>query len=159
MGMKLKAKIVGDVFNPDQMQEKLGLGPGGRVQKAVDKAVIDYCLPYCPMDSGVLAKSAYSATQIGSGEVVYPGPYAHYQYYGEVYGPNIPIFDQNSQEPTGFFSPPGKKKTPTGQKLQYKTDLNPLAGSFWFERMKADHLQDILQEAKNAMEGGTDNNG
>jgi hypothetical protein len=26
--------------------------------------------------------------------------------------------------------------------------VNPLAGAYWFERMKADHLQDIIQEAQ-----------
>lgn len=133
-----------------EMLAKLNLEKGGLVQQTLDKAVIDYCIPYCPMDTGTLAASAYTATRIGSGEVVYPGPYAHYMYYGEVYGPNIPIFDDDSGDPTGFFSPPGKKKSPTGRELQYNTDINPLAGSFWFERMKADHLNDIIREAKDA---------
>ena len=125
-----------------------GLEPGGAVQKCIDKSVIDWCQQYCPMDSGTLSQSPYSVTVIGSGTVVYPGPYAHYQYYGEVYGPNIPIFEDNSGVPTRFVSPRGKKKHPTGRQLTYRTDRNPLAGSFWFERMKADHLDDILREAK-----------
>ena len=29
----------------------------------------------------------------------------------------------------------------------------PLAGAFWFERMKADHMQDILEEARNVANG------
>lgn len=142
-----------EAFIPQSAQEmlrKFGLEKGGRVQMAIDKAVIDYCLQYAPWDSGLMAKSAYGATQIGSGEVRYPGPYAHYQYYGEVYGPNIPVFEDDSGVPTRFFSPPGQKKHPTGRPLHHKTDVNPLAGPFWFERMKADHLQDIIQEAKNA---------
>lgn len=126
---------------------------GGRVQQVIDKTVIDYCIPYAPFDSGALAKSAYGATQIGSGKVVYPGPYAHYQYYGEVYGPNIPVFEDDSGTPTRFFSTPGSKKHPTGRKLTYKKDVNPLAGSFWVERMKADRMQDILREAERAMAG------
>ncbi len=129
---------------------KFNLESGGKVQQVIDKCVIDYCLQYVPWDSGVLGKSAYGATQIGSGKVVYPGPYAHYMYYGEVYGPNIPVFEDDSGVPTRYFSPPGRKKHPTGRELQYKTDVNPLAGSYWFERMKADHLKDIIQEAKNA---------
>lgn len=127
-----------------------GLQKGGRVQQAIDKAVIDHSLPYCPWDTGTLAKSAYGATTIGRGRVVYPGPYAHYLYYGEVYGPNIPVFEDGSGEPTRFFSPPGQKKHPTGRKLDFsKSQYNngPLAGSFWFERMKADHGEDILKEA------------
>lgn len=130
------------------MLKKFNLEKGGLVQKAIDKAVIDYSMPYVPWKTGTLAKSAYSSTDIGSGKVVYPGPYARYQYYGEVYGPNIPIFEDDTGDPSGFFSPPGQKKHATGRPLQYKKDLNPLAGSYWFERMKAAHMQDILKEAQ-----------
>ena len=104
--LEIKAKV----YMPEStasLLAKLNLEAGGKVQQVIDKSVIDYCIPYCPMETGTLAKSAYTATRMGSGEVVYPGPYAHYLYYGEVYGPNIPIFDDNSGEPTGFFSPPG----------------------------------------------------
>lgn len=129
---------------------RCNLEKGGKVQQVIDKAVIDYDLQYVPMRTGTLGKSAYTATQIGSGRVVYPGPYARYLYFGEVMGPNIPIFEDDSGEPTRFFSPPGQKKHLTGRSLQYSKEMNPLAGSFWFERMKADHMQDILREAKDA---------
>ena len=128
---------------------KFNLETGGKVQQVIDKSVIDYCLPYVPWETGTLAKNAYGATVIGSGTVKWDGPYAHYQYYGEVYGPNIPVFEDNTGIPTRYFSPPGQKKHPTGRELQYATDVNPLAGSYWFERMKADHLEDIIQEARN----------
>ncbi len=130
--------------------QKFNLEKGGRVQQTIDKAVIDYSLPYVPWETGTLAKSAYGATRLGSGKVVYPGPYAHYQYYGEVYGPNIPVFEDDSGIPTRFFSPPGQKKHPTGRSLQYSKDANPLAGSFWIRRMMASHAKNIVQEAKNA---------
>lgn len=135
-------------WSETDLLRRFNLESGGLVQQAIDKAVIDWDMQYCPWDSGTLAKSPYSATKIGQGRVVYPGPYARYLYYGEVYGPNIPIFDDDSGEPTHFFSPPGQKKHPTGRSLQYRTDINPLAGSYWFERMKADHAADILKEAK-----------
>ncbi len=128
--------------------KKANLEKGGLVQQAIDKAVIDWNMQYCPMETGTLAKSPYSVTEIGSGKVVYPGPYARYLYYGEVMGPNIPVFEDDSGEPTRFFSPPGQKKHLTGRQLEFSTDLNPLAGAFWFERMKADHMDDILKEAK-----------
>ena len=124
------------------------LEKGGLVQQAIDKAVIDWNLAYCPAATLSLARSAYAATQLGDGRVIYPGPYARYLYYGEVMGPNIPVFDDDSGEPTRFFSPPGQKKHLTGRQLTFSTDVNPLAGSFWFERMKADHMDDILKEAK-----------
>ena len=130
-----------------QLLEQFGLEPGGRVQQAIDKAVIDYTDPYVPMLTGLLSQSVYSETELGSGVVVYPGPYARYLYYGEVYGPNIPVFEDDSGVPTRFFSPKGEKKHPTGKALQYSTEMHPLAGSHWFERMKADHVDDILEEA------------
>ena len=124
------------------------LEKGGLVQMAIDKAVIDWDLQYCPWDTGTLARSPYSASEIGSGEVVYPGPYARYLYYGEIMGPNIPVFDDNSGVPTRFWSPPNQPKHLTGRPLKFSKDPNPLAGSFWFERMKADHKDDIVKEAK-----------
>ena len=34
------------------------------------------------------------------------------------------------------------------ENLVFNQSYSPLAGSFWFERMKADHLQDIVEEAR-----------
>ena len=140
----------------EDLIELCGLEPGGRVQMVIDKDVIDYSIPYCPFDTGTLARSPYAATVVGSGEVVYPGPYAHYQYIGEVYGPNIPVYEDDSGVPTRFFSPPGQEKHPTGRQMEYATDINPLAGSHWVERMAADRLRDIIQEAQSIAGTGHD---
>ena len=150
MSFEVKVDVNADV---DALLSQFGLEEGGIVQQVIDKSVMDYCMPYVPHDTGALETGPYAVTDIGSGEVVYPGPYAHYQYYGEVYGPNIPVFEDDSGTPTRFFSPPGQKKHPTGRELHYKTDVNPLAGSYWFERMKADHLPEIIEEAKKAATG------
>lgn len=151
--LRIKCKIVGLSKDETALLRRFNLESGGKVQQAIDKSVIDFSQPYVPWETGTLAKSAYQASQIGSGKVIYPGPYAHYQYYGEVYGPNIPIFEDDTGIPNRFFSPPGQKKHPTGRELQYAKDVNPLAGSFWFERMKADRLKDIIEEAKKAAKG------
>lgn len=135
-----------DFISARALRQKLGVDPGGYVQKAVDAAVIRECFPYLPFDEGVLAGSANTATEIGSGEVIYDTPYARYQYYGEVYGPNIPIVENGVV--TGYFSPP--EKFPTGEKLKYSTEKNPMAGSHWFDRAMADHKDDVLKEAQDA---------
>ena len=109
------------------------------LQKVVDSECLRYMDPYIPYDTGTLAKSAVIGTTIGSGLIVQRTPYARYLYYGEVYGPHIPI--TSGGVVTGFFSP--AKKTPAGRPLQYNTTKHPLAGKMWFERMKADHLKDI----------------
>lgn len=140
-----------DFITAEELKEKLGINPGGHVQKAVDAAVIEQCFPYLPFDEGVLAGSANTATKIGSGEVVYDTPYARYLYYGEVYGPNIPITENGII--TGYWSPP--EKFPTGEKLKYSTEKNPQAGSHWFDRAMADHKDEILKEAQDAANRGS----
>lgn len=148
MSTVFKAEFEWNHGDVDLLHAK-NLEKGGRVQAAIDNAVIAYSMPYCPWETGTLARSPYTASPPGSGRVIYNTPYARYLYYGEVMGPNIPVFEDDSGTPTRFFSPPGQKKHLTGRNLSYKTDQNPQAGSFWFERMKADHADDILREAKN----------
>lgn len=133
-------------ISPKEFIKRCGTGEGGRVQVAVDAAVIRESFPYVPFDEGVLAGSTNTATKIGSGEVVYDTPYARYLWYGEVYGPNIPIVENG--EVVGYRSPP--EKYPTGRQIQYNTDRNHLAGSHWCERAMADHKDDVLKEAQNA---------
>lgn len=135
-----------DFVTAKKLKEKLGVNPGGYVQQVVDAAVIRECFPYVPFDEGILAGSANTATDIGSGEVIYDTPYARYLYYGEVYGPNIPKTENGIV--TGYWSPP--EKFPTGEKLEYSTEKNPQAGSHWFDRAMADHKDEILKEAQDA---------
>lgn len=147
-------------LDPNDILARFGLEEHGRVQKAIDNACIKYMYPYWAHDEGTLADSAWSATDIGSGIITYPGPYAHYMYYGEVYGPNfIHEMDSNGHV-IQWRSPSGKgSKHDMGRQfgdlkdiypdLQgYKKDYSALSGSFPFERMKADHLEDILEEAR-----------
>ena len=83
--------------------------------------------------------------------MVYDTPYARYQFYGEIYGPNIPIVENGVI--VGYRSPP--EKHPTGRPLKYNTDKNPLAGSHWFDRAMADHSEDVLKEAQDAADRGS----
>ena len=128
-----------------EMISERGLNSGGKAQKFVDAECIRLMRPYTPFLSGVLIKSATLGTVIGSGIIKQNTPYARYQYYGEVYGPNIPIMEQG--ELVGFYSRRGEKKSPTGRALTYNTFKNPKAGKLWFERMKADHKKQILAGA------------
>jgi hypothetical protein len=127
-----------------ELLKKCNLQTGGAVQNQIDMRVIQYSIPYCPHDTGFLENSPFSVST--PGRVIYEGPYARYLYYGKVYGPNIPIYEDDSGVPTAYRSPP--KKYPTGKDLQYKTDQNENAGPFWVERMKADHVKDIVEEVQ-----------
>jgi len=146
-------------FDEEALLEKFNLESGGLVQQTIDRDVITFSEPYVPMaeDGGALAASAWAFSDIGGGRIVYGGPdgtdaYARYMYYGVVYGPNKPIFEHGNPDPVAFYSPRGKKKYPKiGQIMDYYKGHHRLAGPRWFEAMKADRLQDILEDAKNAV--------
>lgn len=116
--------IIKCLFNTTEtMLKGRGLEPCGKVQKAIDNEVLRRSDPYVPMRTGVLKKSGFLATKIGSGEVVYGAVYADEQYY------------HNAGR--------GRQGTAKGG----------LRGKYWFERMKVDHLDDILKTANNAAGG------
>lgn len=147
MPIKYDARL--DLDGLQDALEARGLKPGGKVQKFIDSEVIRLCDPKVPFATGVLKHSAITASVIGQGMVVYATPYARYLYYGQVYGPNIPRYEAG--ELAGFWSPPGKKKHPTGRKLTYNGA--PERGALWFERMKAERGDDIIRGAA-ALAGG-----
>lgn len=113
------------------------------VQKFIDSECIRLMVPYTPMRNGILMKNAVMGTTIGSGQIVYNSPYARYQYYGVVYGPNIPIFENGKI--VGFYSPPQKHSM--NRPLEYNTSRHPKAQKMWFEAMKADKREQILRGA------------
>lgn len=115
-----------------------------RIQMFIDSECIRLMAPYTPMNTGTLMRSATSGTVIGSGVIHQNTPYARYLYYGVIYGPNIPLYENG--ELVGFWSP--SKKDSTGRPITYSTAKHPLAGKMWFERMKADHKDDILRGAQ-----------
>ena len=121
-----------------------------RAQCFVDSECIRRMDKYTPKRTGALIRSATLGTKIGSGHIVYNSPYARYQYYGEIYGPNIPIYKDG--ELMGWRSPP--KKHPTGREITYSKDKNPNAQKLWFEKMKSEKGESILRGAQKIAGGG-----
>ena len=115
---------------------KRGLEARGRVQKYVDSTVLRYCDPYAPKDTGSMIQSGVTATQIGSGRVVYSSPYARFLYYGKV------MVSPSTGSP---WARSGERKIVTSRDLHYNGGTK--RGSYWFERMKADRKGEILREA------------
>lgn len=150
----ISARLDADL-SPDDILALFGLEDHRRVQQTIDQSVIDYSRPYVPASPDrTLEFSAQVSTEIGSGTVIWNTPYAHYQYMGVVYGPNIPIIEPETGVLLGWFSPPGRPKHPTDRELTYDTSQNPMAGPYWFARMKADRLRDILDAAAHAASQG-----
>ena len=100
-----------------------------------------YCSSYVPMDSGMLDQNVDISPEC----VCYRSPYAHYQWMGEVYGPNIPIYKDGVLE--GFISPPTKH--PTGKELHHSQDKHPLAISHWEVAAMAAHKGDLCRDIEN----------
>ena len=139
-----------------QWNPRFGAVMAERLRKAqafIDSECMRLMVPYTPRRNGLLEESVKLGTVLGSGELRYLSPYARYLYYGEIYGPNIPIYE--GEQLVGFFSPKGKKKHPTGRALIYDTSRHPLAGKKWFERMKADHADEIRAGAAKIAGGVT----
>lgn len=125
-----------------------------KAQQFIDRECIKQMIPYTPWRNGFLEKSVVLGTVIGSGILRYLSPDARYLYYGEVYGPNIPI--KEGDQIVGYFSPKGQKKQPTGRPITYHpSNGHNLAGKLWFERMKADHADEIREGAAKIAGGVT----
>ena len=87
------------------------------VQKMVDSEVLRQSDPYVPMRTSMLKKSGILGTVIGEGVVKYIAPYARQNYY-----------------------------TNAGRG-QEGTQNGGLRGKYWFERMKADHKDEIREKS------------
>ena len=148
MRLIIKAKF--EMKDTEHLLAKFELQKGGKVQAAIDTAFLRYSEMYMPFDSGSLIARSYSSTVIGSGKIIFPGPYAHYLYHGEIYGPNIPIFEDDSGIPTTYRSPKNKKKFPTGRPLQFSKDKNPNAQAHWAEVTIQNHIKEIMEVARKA---------
>lgn len=116
-------------------------------QKLLNMQIVADCDPLIPFQQGALRGSVEYPDGIYGGTIQWGGasvgvPYAAYQYRGEIYGPNIPIKDDNGNV-VGWYSPP--KKNPTGRPIQYHT---PGTGKEWFEKAKEQHKQDWIDLVK-----------
>ena len=120
-----------------------------QAQRFIDSKCIGLMDKFTPARNLLLAKSVIQGTVIGSGHLIYESPYGKYQYYGVVWGPNIPITENGVL--VGFWSP--KHKRPTDRKLNYSKARHPLAQRMWFEPMKKQHAPQILRGAA-AIAGG-----
>lgn len=139
--MKIRVEVA---IEPEEILKRRGLESGGQAQQWLENEVINQCIPYTSFDEGILAYSGTPWPYPGGGFVKWPGPYAHYQYMGIVYGPNFQV-EQGGE--MVWRSLKDQKKQPTGRTLDYgnsQSKHDPRAGSHWVERMMADKSGEIL---------------
>ncbi|WP_313182068.1 hypothetical protein [Lacrimispora sp.] len=131
-------KVELDMLPKEELLKRRGLQEGGPVQKFIDSESMRYMSDYMPRrQAGELEHMMVLGTVIGSGQIDIPGPYAHYLHEGILF----------VSPTTG--SPWAKKdeiKIPTGRELQYTGA--PMRGKKFFDRMAADHKEDILEGAQ-----------
>ena len=89
------------------------------------------CQPYVPMSAGSAAHMV-NAARVTADSIIYPGPYAHYQYVGEGMAGRAP-------------------KHYTGQPLTYHGGA--LRGKQWDKRMMADHGKEVEKDLEGYLKG------
>lgn len=138
----MKVKL--DMLPSETILARHGLQEGGLVQKLVDNETMRYMSDYMPRrQAGELAHMMVMATVIGSGQIDIPGPYAHYLHEGILYV---------SPTTGSAWAKKNEIKVPTGKELTYAGA--PMRGKKFFDRMKADHKDDILQAAQKLIDRG-----
>lgn len=137
-------KLEFEISSAEVILQNRGLQRGGRVQKLVDTEVMRYMSDYMPRrQAGELEHMMVLATVVGSGQVDIPGPYAHYLHEGILYV---------SPTTGSAWAKKNEIKVPTGKELTYAGA--PMRGKKFFDRMKTDHKDDILQAAQAMIDRG-----
>lgn len=138
MSVKIKMKPTSVI------KARLGINPDGDVQKHFTHTCRIHMDKYVPFDNGNLALRVWEEPS----SLHYLSPYAHYQYEGQVMGPNVPIKREGTDIIVGWFSPI-KPKYYTGQSIDYNTDKHSEAGPFWDKRMWSAEKDIVLREMQN----------
>ena len=130
-------------ISPSTILKARGLGGSKQAQKLLAETVARLSDPYVPMSSGAAAhlKEAYTIPGDGS-EIVYRGPYAHFQYEGEV------MVGVKTGSP---WAQSGEPKKGTGKALQYSGA--PMRGANWDKRMMADRGDEVTKAVANFVGG------
>lgn len=101
-------------FRTKKQEKLLAMLNDNRIKKEVNTRIKDAINEFVPKKTGALRASARAYPDFISWGDNLP-QYARYQYYGEVYGPNIPI--TRGGQIVGWYSRPGRQKHPTGREL------------------------------------------
>ncbi len=115
-----------------------------RAEHLVAQQVAKDTSPFVPMVTGSLD----IRTRVDESNVIYPGPYARYLYYGKV------MVDPNTGS---TFAPKGGTKVVTDRNLVFNQTVHPQAQDHWFEASKAQNKEKWLRVAEKAVKNGLDN--
>jgi len=130
----MKVNVKADI-KPDAILKARGLGSSTAATKMLAETVARLSDPYVPMSpgSGAHMKESYTIASDGS-SITYRGPYAHYQYVGEV------MVGVQTGSP---YAKSGEPKVSTGRPLNYHGA--PMRGKEWVKRMMADRGDEVTK--------------
>lgn len=120
-----------------------GIGP--MLRNASDKAQTAVVIqaqkdtsPYVPALTGSLDQK----TRVDENQIIYPGPYARYLYYGKL-----------MVDPTtgSSYAPKGATKVLTDKNLIFNKAMHSQAQDHWFEASKAENMDKWLRVAGKAV--------
>ena len=97
--------------------------------------------PFVPMLTGSLTQR----TRVVGNDIIYPGPYARFLYYGKV---------MVDPETGSTYAPKGGTKVLTAKNLVFTTSGHAQAQSHWFEASKAENLDKWIRVADKAVKNG-----
>ena len=126
-----------------------------RAQYQLGTMVLESCRAHMPLNTGSLQQRSFYYSN--DREVVFPGPYARYQYGGVAMvdsvtgkGPAL-IQDKNGAE-VGYRFRKGATLVPTERRLKY---TQPEAEAEWFMFAKNKHLPEWIAKCDEIIKGGS----
>ncbi len=133
--MSLKFSV--DVSGMDAVKNALAKACS-RAENVLAQQVMKDTIPFVPALTGALTRM----TRVMGNEVIYPGPYARFLYYGKV-----------MVDPTtgSTYAPKGGTKVVTDRNLVFNTTMHPQAQANWFDASKAQNLEKWVRVADKAV--------
>lgn len=145
----LKIKVNDDFSKT--LREKLKQA-GSKTAHTVAVQIAKDTEPFVPART----KSLVNRTQVVENQIVYPGPYARYLYYGKVMvdaatgkGP-MRIVGKDGSEVIRFRK--GATLKPTEKPLKISKAVHAQATDHWFDASKAQNLDKWIQKTERAVE-------
>ena len=113
-----------------------------RAQRAVAEQVVSDTEPFVPFLTGSLNMRTYVREANGGAQVVYPGPYARYLYFGKL------MVDPATGS---AWASQGTRKVLTDKNLVFNQTGHSQAQDHWFEASKAVNLDKWMGTAERAL--------
>lgn len=141
-------RITARLYMPsvEQMIKDYGLNKGGKVQKFIDQFILEQSEPYVPHDSGNLVASASRSTEVGSGQIIWDTPYAHYLHEGRLMvSPTTKSSWARKGEQKVYAEPPKTLMFHSGDSNRKE---------HWIDRFLIDKKEELIKECEKLINGG-----